>query len=103
MTAKARDWLAGCSCYFLRGTRLRSNSPKSNNAITGTRSRLAICSMVSNDGALIPRSIRLTKSREIPTYSMLFRSGGAVADLTGETRNPSVRTLVKIANALRIS
>jgi hypothetical protein len=33
-----------------------SFSANSNNAFTGTRSRRAICSMVSNDGALMPRS-----------------------------------------------
>ena len=40
-----------------------------NIAFTGTRCRRATCSMVSNDGALMPRSIRLRKSTEIATNS----------------------------------
>ena len=44
-------------------------SGNSNSALTGTLSRFAICSIVSNDGALIPRSIRLKKSTEMPINS----------------------------------
>jgi len=61
----------------------RSCPLKSNNTITGTRSFLAMCSMVSNDGAFLPRSIKLRKSTEIPTNSAnlswdIFRSSRIV-------------------------
>lgn len=42
---------------------------KSNKSFTGTRRRVAICSRVSNDGELIPRSMRLRKSTETPSTS----------------------------------
>ncbi len=40
-----------------------------NNSATGTSNLAPSCSSVSNDGALIPRSMRLRKSTEIPTSS----------------------------------
>ena len=40
-----------------------------NSSATGSRSRLAILSKVSNEGALTPRSIRLRKSTEMSRVS----------------------------------
>ena len=48
---------------------LRVFPANSNNDLTGIRSSFAICSIVSNEGALIPRSIKLRKSTEILTCS----------------------------------
>jgi hypothetical protein len=48
---------------------LRVFPANSNNDLTGIRSSFAICSIVSNEGALIPRSIKLRKSTEILSCS----------------------------------
>src|SRR5437016_6158577 len=58
---------------YLRQLRLHNAdvapAQKSKSSLTGTRSRFAMRSIVSNDGAFLPRSIRLRKSTETPTNS----------------------------------
>lgn len=48
---------------------LRQTYSVRNNSATGILRRVLIFSIVSNDGALIPRSTRLRKSTEIPIVS----------------------------------
>ena len=48
---------------------LRSSHSKTNNSDTGTPSWFENTSRFSNDGALMPRSIRLRKSTEMPRSS----------------------------------
>jgi hypothetical protein len=68
-TTNANGWflLSTFSCAW--ACRFPQRGSKLNNSDTGSRRRFAIFSKVSNDGAFLPRSIRLRKSTEIFTAS----------------------------------